>query len=313
MPLRVFVAGATGVVGRTLLPRLRERGHHVTALVRQAGRLEGGDLVDAVAVADVMDPRRLRRVVQEATPDVVIDQVSSLRHPDFDVALHRTSRLRDTGTKNLVSAAVSAGVGRIIAQSMATAYSPSGQDVLDEEAPLWTEAPGRWGEVVRALAAMEEAVLTCPQIDGVVLRYGALYGPRTWYAPGGAIHEKVRGSALPLVADGVGLTSFTHLEDAASAVLEVLTGGDPGAYNVVDNEPAESLEWLPAYARIVGGPTPVSLTLEQARSQLDWLTVHQLTEQRGATNFRLRETLGWRPTWPSWREGFATLCGLWPG
>ncbi|GAA2792019.1 NAD(P)-dependent oxidoreductase [Saccharopolyspora taberi] len=313
MPLRVFVAGATGVVGRTLLPRLRERGHHVTALVRQDGRLEGGDLVDAVAVADIMDPRKLRQVVQDATPDVVVGQVTAFRHPDLDVALHRTSRLRETGTKNLVNAAVSAGAGRIITQSAATAYSPSGHDVLDEDAPLWTDAPGRWGEAVRAVAAMEEAVLTCPRIDGVALRYGALYGPRTWYAPGGVIHERVRGSALPLVGEGVGLTSFTHTEDAASAVIEVLTGGDPGAYNVVDNEPAESTEWLPAYARIVGGPTPVSLTLEQAKAQLDWLTVHQLTEQRGATNFRLRETLGWRPTWPSWREGFATLCGLWPG
>ncbi|QUH02709.1 NAD(P)-dependent oxidoreductase [Saccharopolyspora erythraea] len=313
VPLRVFVAGATGVVGRALLPRLRERGHHVTALVRQAGRLEGGDLVDAVAVADMMDPRRLRRVVQESAPDVVVCQVTAFRHPDFDVALHRTSRLRDTGTRNLVSAAVSAGARRIIIQSMAAAYCPHGHDVLDEEAPLWTEAPGRWGEAVRAVAAMEEAVLTCPSIEGVALRYGALYGPRTWYAPGGVIHEKVRGSALPLVDDGVGLTSFTHTEDAAGVVLEMLAGGDPGAYNVVDNEPAESMEWLPAYARIVGGPAPVSLTRDQARTQLDWLTVHQLTEQRGATNFRLRETLGWRPAWPSWREGFASLCGLWPG
>lgn len=216
------------------------------------------------------------------------------------------------GTSNLLDAAVGAGVRRIVTQSAAAAYRPHGHGVLDEEAPLWTEAPGQWGEYVRAVAAMEEKVLTCPDVEGVALRYGALYGPGTWYAAGGVIHDQVRGSALPLIGDGEGLTSFTHVDDAASAVVEVLVGGDPGAYNVVDNEPAESGEWLPAYARMVGGPSPVSLTLKQAQAQMDWFTVHQLTEQRGATNFRLRETLGWRPAWPSWREGFASMFGVWP-
>ncbi|WP_010311467.1 NAD-dependent epimerase/dehydratase family protein [Saccharopolyspora spinosa] len=221
--------------------------------------------------------------------------------------------MRECGSRNLVEAAVEVGARRIIGQSMTAAYRPHGHDVLDEESPLWTDAPGCWGDAVRALAAMEEAVLTCPDIEGVALRYGALYGPNTHYAPGGAIHARVCGSALPLVDDGVGLTSFTHVDDAAGAVLALVTGGEPGIYNVVDNEPAESMEWLPAYARMAGGPAPVSLTVDQARAQLDWLTVHQLTEQRGATNFRLRETLGWRPMWPSWREGFAALFGLWPG
>ena len=103
-----------------------------------------------------------------------------------------------------------------------------------------------------------------------------------------------------------------HSEDAAGAVVAVLDA-TPGVYNVVDNEPAEVAEWLPTYARMVGGPEPVALTQEQARAQLDWLTVYQLTEQRGASNFRLREELGWRPVWPSWREGFAEMFGLWLG
>jgi nucleoside-diphosphate-sugar epimerase len=313
VPLRVFVAGATGVVGKALLPLLRERGHQVTAAVRHSDRAEGLEAVDEIAVADLMDVRSLRRAVDEASPDVVVHQVSAFRDADFDAALQRTARLRDVGARNLVNAAVEAGARRIVTQSMAAAYRPNGHDVLDEEAPLWTDAPGRWGEAIRAVAAMEEAVLTCPDIEGVALRYGSLYGPGTWYAPGGKIHEQVRGSALPLVEDGVGLTSFTHVDDAASAVVGVLSGTDPGTYNVVDNEPAESSEWIPAYARMVGGPVPVSLTLEQAKAQLDWLTVHELTEQRGATNFRLRETLGWRPAWPSWREGFANLLGIWPG
>ncbi|MGP4017138.1 NAD-dependent epimerase/dehydratase family protein [Saccharopolyspora sp. 5N708] len=313
MPLRVVVAGATGVVGRTLLPLLRERGHHVTALVRHVDRLDGTAPMDDVAVADLLDPAGLSRELRRVAPDVVIDQTSGFGKADQDEGLRRTARLRARGAANLVDAAVSVGARRIIGQSMTAAYRPHGHDVLDEDSPLWTDAPGCWGAAVRALAAMEETVLTRPDIEGIALRYGALYGPSTQYAPGGRVHERVRGSALPLVHDGIGLTSFTHVDDAAGAVLELLTGGEPGTYNVVDNEPAESSEWLPAYARMVGGPAPVSLTMDQAKAQLDWLTVHQLTEQRGATNFRLRETMGWRPTWPSWREGFAALFGLWAG
>lgn len=313
MPLRVFVAGATGVIGRALLPQLQERGHHVTALARQRGRAEGLGAFDDLAIADMLDSGRLRAELERASPDVVVNVVSGFRGSEFAEGLQRTAELQDIGTEYLVDAAVNAGSRRIIAQSMASACVPRGHDVLDEDAPLWTDAPGEWGDAVRAVAVMEEAVLTCPKLDGVVLRFGALYGPETRYAPGGDVYEQVRGSALPLVEDGAGLTSFTHVDDAVSAILEVLADADPGIYNVVDNEPAESSEWLPAYARMVGGPDPLSLTLDQARAQLDWLTVHQLTQQRGATNFRLRETMGWRPAWPSWREGFADLFGLWPG
>lgn len=312
MSLRVFVAGATGVVGRTLLLRLRERGHHVTALVRQQCGAEQLDGADDIAVGDLLEAQGLKQVLVDASPDVVVHVASGFADNDFDRALERTARLRAEGTRHLVDAAVEAGVGRVVAQSSAVAYSPDGHEVLDEEAPLWTDAPGRWGELVRATAELEEAALTRPEVEGMVLRYGVLYGPGTWFASGGSVHRQVCGSELPLIDDGAGLTSFTHVDDAASAVLEVLSGGDPAAYNVVDNEPSECTEWLPAYARMAGAPAPVSLTLEQARNQLDWFTVHQLTEQRGASNFRIRETLGWRPAWPSWREGFAALFGLWP-
>lgn len=311
MPLRVVVAGATGVVGKTLLPLLRERGHHVTALARGVDGLEEPSVDEAVA-ADLLDPDALRIHLRRAAPDVVIDLSSAFGAADPQEAWGRTAKLRERGTKNLLDAAVTAGARRFIAQGMTAAYRPHGHDVLDEDSPLWVDAPGRWGEMVRALASMEEELFTRPGIEGVSLRYGALYGPDTHYAPGGDVHARVVGSELPLVGDGVGLTSFTHVADAAGVITELLEGGDPGAYNVVDNEPAESSEWLPAYARLAGAPAPVTLTTDQAKSQLDWLTVHQLTEQRGATNFRLRETLGWKPTWPSWREGFASMFGLWP-
>lgn len=313
MPLRVFVTGATGVVGRALLPQLRARGHHVTAMVRDQSQVAQVADADGVVVADLLDGERLRAVVKEASPDVVVHQVTGLRGEDFGAGLTRTAQLFESGARNLVSAAAAGGARRVVAQSSALLYAPAGHDVLDEEAPLWTEAPGRWGELVRSVAILEESLLTAPSIEGVALRYGALYGAETAYAPGGRLHQLVREGGLPLVRDGAGITSFTHVDDAAGAVLEVLDGGDPGAYNVVDNEPAESVEWLPAYARMIDAPAPPHLTQDEAREQLDWLTVHWMTEQRGATNFRFRETLGWRPVWPSWREGFATLFGLWPG
>lgn len=285
----------------------------MTALVRGVDRLDGSTPFDDVAVADLQEPEEVQRELCRAAPDVVVDQTSGIGRTDLTDGQLRSARSRERASKNLVAAAVEAGAQRIIGQSTTAAYLPHGHDVLDEESPLWTDAPGCWGDAVRAQVAVEEAVLNCPDIEGVALRYGNLYGPDTQYAPGGAIHSKVCGSALPVVADEVGLTSFTHVDDAAGAVLELLASGDPGAYNVVDNEPAAAVEWLPTYALMAGGPAPVSLTLEQAKAQLDWLTVHQLTEQRGATNFRLRETLGWRPKWPSWREGFADLFGHWPG
>lgn len=312
MPLRVFVAGAAGVIGRALLPKLGSAGHHVTALVHGSDIDDVAGLADSVRSGDLFDSEGLLSALRDAAPDVVVHQASGFRHGDYAAGLRRTADLRDIGTRNLVEGAVAVGARRIVAQSAASVYLPYGDNVLDEDAPLWTDAPGRWGEAVRSVDALESAILQCPDIEGIALRYGSLYGPDTWYGPAGDVHRRVRDSALPLVERGCGITSFTHVDDAAGAVLEVLTRGDQGAYNVVDNEPAESWEWLPAYARMIGGPEPLSLTLEQATQQLDWFTVHQLTEQRGATNFRFRETVGWRPAWPSWREGFASMFDLWP-
>ncbi|SDP91621.1 Nucleoside-diphosphate-sugar epimerase [Actinopolyspora xinjiangensis] len=309
VPLRVFVAGATGVVGRHLLPMLAERGHHVTALVNGEPRFSSG--ADTLMSADLFDFPGLRHALRAAAPDTVL-QLSGLDGVDTEEALWHTARLRDQGTRNLLAAATEVGVRRVVVRSSATAYAPKGHEVADEQADLFTTAPGSWGEACRAVEEMERVLLQEPDVEGVALRFGELYGADTPFAESGGVYRLVRGSALPLVDTGGGVTSFTHVEDAAAAVLEALHDVEPAAYNVVDNEPAESGEWLPAYARMIGGPEPVSLTLEQANQQLDWATVHRLTEQRGASNFRFREVSGWRPRWPSWREGLANLFGFWP-
>lgn len=311
MPLRIFVAGATGVVGAALLPLLRQRGHHAIALTREHDREV--DSADEIVVADALNEEDLDRVVRTAAPDVVVDLLGGCRAAGLDATARAIAEVRERGSGNLLRAAVAAGARRIVVRSYTAAYRPEGHDVLDEDSPLWTDAEGEWGSAVRALAELESAVLTNPDIEGVVLRYGTLYGPGTDFAPGGSVHDQVRGSELPLIEGGIGVTSFTYVDDAAAVVPDVLSGVDPGTYNVVDNEPAESGEWMPAYARMIGAPNPVMLTREQAAAQLHWWWVHQLAEQRGASNFRLRETAGWRPSWPSWREGFAGMFGLWPG
>lgn len=311
VPLRILLAGATGVVGSALVPLLRKRGHQVIALLRNRdGQVEGAD---EVVIADATAPDDLRAAVLGASPDVVVDLLSDCGSGDPAERARRTARVRGTGSLTLAQAAIATGARRIITHGLTAAYRPEGHDVLDEDSPLWTDAPHEWGDMVGAVADVENAVLTSPDIEGVVLRFGALYGPGTGFAAGGVQYEQVRGSELPLVEGGIGMTSFTHVDDAAGAIVEVLAGVDVGTYNVVDNEPAESGEWLPAYARMIGAPEPVVLSREQADAQLSWWTVHQLSEQRGASNFRLRETAGWRPTWPSWREGFASMFGLWPG
>lgn len=326
VPFRVVVTGVAGVPGEPLIRSLRARGHHVTALHAMADPAQACDgaaenrvlagenaPADDRVLADPADADQLVEVLQRATPDVVVQY-----GPGFDIAdrgenLLAGARVLDSLAENLAAAAVQAGASRVVVRSSIGVYAPTGHDVLDEDAPLWSDAPEEWGMAVRALAALEESVLARSDVEGVSVRLGALYGPGTQFAPGGALHDQVRSSALPLIEDGAGLVSFTHVDDAARAVADLVSAGESGAYNVVDNEPAEFSEWLPAYARMLGGPAPVALTLDQAVAQLDWLTVHQLTEQRGASNFRLRETLGWRPSWPSWREGLADMFGLWPG
>ncbi|WP_245556295.1 NAD-dependent epimerase/dehydratase family protein [Actinopolyspora mortivallis] len=307
----MFVAGATGVIGRSLLPRLAEHGHRVTALVHESAPSPVPETADTLVRGNLLEPERLCGILEDAAPEVVIHVASGFREWDPAAGMRRTARLRQQGTSNLVAASLHAGARRIVAQSVA-AYEPGGTGVADERTPLFTTAPGHWGEAVRAAERLEELLFDTSELETVVLRLGELYGAGTCYARHGRLYDRVKASELPLVGRGSGMTSFTHVEDVARAVLLASHEVEPAVYNIVDNEPAESAEWLPAYAGMIGAPEPVSLTPEQARRQLDWETVHRLAEQRGATNFRFREATGWRPRWPTWREGFAELFGLWP-
>lgn len=278
---KIFVAGASGVIGRRLVPLLVGAGHEVTGTTvsdTQSRVLES--LGARSAVMDAFDRDQVFAVVRDADPDVVIDQMTSLGHGDYQ----GTARLRKEGTRNLVDAALTVGVRRFIAQSYAELYAP-GPGLATEDDPLDLDAPPARRINVEGVAALEQAVADMPV--GVILRYGTLYGPDTGYAPNGPIAAQVRRGELT-ATDGV--NSFLHIDDAAH-VAALALDWPAGPINIVDDDPAPGTEWLPIYAAVLGAPPPpVRHTREH------W--------ERGASNAEARHQLGWQPLYPSWRQGF---------
>jgi nucleoside-diphosphate-sugar epimerase len=225
----------------------------------------------------------------------------------FTAMFGPTNRLRREGTRNLVEAASEHGVARVVAQSIAFAYRPSGPDILDESAPLDTEASGGWGEIVRAVAALEGAVLGGSGFDGVVLRYGSFYGPGTSYAPDGSFGGLVMKRRMPIVGAGGGRQPFIHMDDAVGATVAAVDRGS-GVYNVVDDDPALARDWIPGLAAALGAAAPRRVPAWMARLAAGPDAVRTMTAQRGASNARIKSELGWEPRYPDWRAGFPTLA-----
>src|SRR5215467_8988365 len=261
--MRVLVAGATGAIGKQLVPRLVALGHEVHGMTRsESKRAMLRELGAVPAVADALDPDQVAEAVGRARPDVIVHQLTAipvsldLRHFDRDFAL--TNRLRTEGTDYLLSAGQAVGVRRFVAQSNgAFPYARTGGAVKAEEDPL-DPAPAReMRAMVAAIRHLEEAVLGAEWTEGIVLRYGALYGPGTSMAPGEEQFEMVRKRRFPVVGDGGGVWSFIHVADAAEATVAAVEHGSRGVYNVVDDDPAPVAEWLPALAQTLGGKTPM--------------------------------------------------------
>lgn len=300
--MRVFVAGATGAVGRRLVPLLLAAGHEVTGATRTGEGAERLRAQGASAVrVDVFDADSVHRAVGDAAPDAVIHQLTALAKGDRA----ENGRIRREGTRHLVDAAKRAGVRRIVAQSISWAYAP-GDAPAGESTPLDLEAEPPRAGMVDSLRALEEAAAEIE--THVVLRYGTFYGPGTWYARGGPLDAALRGEqaagdsagdpaaalvGLPVAGDAVG--SFVHVEDAARAAVAALDWPS-GTVNIVDDEPAPARAWLPAFAAAVGAPPP---TLAADGGREGW--------ERGADNTLARRRLGWRPLHPTWRTGFTAL------
>ncbi len=228
-----------------------------------------------------------------------------MRHFDRDFAL--TNRLRTEGTDHLLSAGQAVGVRRFVAQGVAGygAYARTGGPVKTEEDPLDPSPAREMCETLAAIRHLEEAVLGARWTEGIVLRYGAFYGPGTSLAPGSAQTELVRKRKFPLVGDGGGVWSFIHIADAAEATVAAVEHGNRGVYNIVDDDPAPVAKWLPALAQELGAKKPMRVPRFIGRLFAGEAGVVMMTELRGASNAKAKRELAWRPAHPSWRQGFA--------
>jgi nucleoside-diphosphate-sugar epimerase len=314
--MRIFVAGATGAIGRALVPALRSAGHDVIGMTRSpekvdAIRRNGAEPV----VADGLNPRAVRAAVIAARPDVVIDEmtdlagVTDLRH--FDRAFANTNRLRTDGTDHLLAAAREAGAKRFIAQSFCGwAVSRQGVAVGTEADAFDTNPPRELERTFDALRYLEQIVTASVEPEGIVLRYGSLYGPGTGMLSR-AMVEELRNRRVPLIGDGAGWWSFTHVDDAASAALAAIERGVAGnIYNIVDDDPAQVSDWLPALAKVLGARPPHRVPAWIARFLAGEHMVVMMTQVKAASNGKAREALGWQPLHPSWRQGFAEAARL---
>ena len=307
--MRVFVAGATGAIGKQLVPRLVAAGHEVHGMTRSESKQAVLSELGAVpVVADALDPDQVAEAVGRARPDVIVHQLTAIgsldpRHFDRDFAL--TNRLRTEGTDHLLSAGQAMGVRRFVAQSYgAWWYVRTGGPVKTEEDPLDPTPAREMRESWAAIRHLEQAVLGAQWTKGIVLRYGGFYGPGTSMAPGAEQVELVRRRKFPLVGDGGGVWSFIHVADAAEATVAAVERGSRGVYNVVDDDPAPVAEWLPALAQEVGAKKPMRVPRFIGRLFAGEVGVVMMTDARGASNAKAKRELGWRPAHPSWRQGF---------
>ena len=307
--MKVFLAGATGAIGRQLVPRLVAAGHEVVGMTRSESKRDALRALGAGAViADALDADAVAGAVAAARPDVIVHQLTAIagldtRHFDREFAL--TNRLRTEGTDHLLAAGRAVGLRRFVAQSYTSwPYARTGGAVKSEEDPLDPTPAREMRESIAAIKHLEAAVTGAGWTDGIVLRYGACYGPGTSLAPGGAQFELVRKRRFPIVGDGGGVWSFVHVGDAATATVIAVERGARGIYNIVDDEPAPVAEWLPALARRLGAPKPWRVPRLAARLLAGEAGVVLMTDARGASNAKAKRELGWQPAHPSWREGF---------
>jgi 2-alkyl-3-oxoalkanoate reductase len=303
--MRIFVAGATGAIGRRLVPQLAARGHSVTATTRTAEKVDMLRSLGAEpVVVDGLDAVAVGEAVARAEPDAIVHQMTALagtpnlKH--FDAWFAVTNELRTQGTQHLIAAATAAGVKRLVAQSYA-GWNNARDDgpVKTEDDPLDPHPPAEQAKSLAAIRFLEDAVLAAP-LEGIVLRYGSFYGP----GDSESLVEMIRKRKLPIIGAGTGIWSWIHLDDAAAATVAAVEHGTRGVYNVVDDEPAPVSEWLPYLADLVGAKPPRRVPVWLGRLAAGEVGVSMMTQIRGSSNAKARRELRWHPAWRSWREGF---------
>jgi nucleoside-diphosphate-sugar epimerase len=317
--MKVFVAGATGVLGRNLVPQLVARGHEVVGMTRSASKQ---DLVRSLGarpvVADALDPDAVARAVASAEPEVIVHQLTALsgptsardmRRPDRSFAATMTNRLRTEATDHLLAAGRAVGARRFVVESFAGfRFGRTGGPVQSEADPLDpNDPPPPLRGVQAAYLYLERVVTTIEWGEGLALRYGGLYGPGTSLslAPDAVMAAPVRKRRFPIVGDGGGVWSHVHIDDAAAATAVAVARGEPGIYNIVDDEPAPVREWLPVLASALGAKPPRRVPRWLGRLLAGEAATAMMTEARGASNEKAKRELGWKPRYASWRQGFA--------
>jgi nucleoside-diphosphate-sugar epimerase len=310
--MKVFVAGATGAIGQQLVPMLVDGGHEVTAMTRTPAK---ADLIRSMGarptVADALDPEAVAQAIGEAEPEALIHELTAIDASSISRSIDKqfaeTNRLRTEGTDHLLAAAKATGARRFIAQSFAGwPYKRVGGPVKTEEDPLDDDPPKPVRETLSAIRHLESAVTGAEGIAGIALRYGGFYGPGTSLAldPPGEQVRMIQKRRFPIVGDGAGIWSLVHIHDAATATLAALERGEPGVYNVVDDDPAPVSVFLPELARAIGAKPPRHLRRWLGRLLAGEAAVIMMTEIRGASNDKAKRELGWERRYPSWRQGF---------
>jgi nucleoside-diphosphate-sugar epimerase len=303
--MRALVAGATGAIGRRLVPQLTARGHEVIATTRDPRKLDGLRAAGATAMLlEPLDAAAVGEAVARAEPQAIVHQMtalsgkSDLRH--FDRWFAKTNELRTRGTEYLVAAAQAADVPRFVAQSY-TGWNNdrTGGPIKSENDPLDRKPLKEQTETLTAIGFLERAVMETP-FEGVVLRYGNFYGRGDL----DSMIDLVRKRRLPIVGGGGGVWSWIHIEDAAAATVAALERGNRGIYNITDDEPVSVAEWLPYLAEVVGAGPPPRMPAWIARILAGRVIVQWMTEARGASNAKAKRELDWQPGWGTWREGF---------
>lgn len=312
--MRIFVAGATGALGRQLLPKLAAAGHSVWGMTRFSAK---ASLIRAAgatpAIADALDQDAVLSAVANAAPEVVVHELTALSSfaslRRFDRELAQTNRLRTEGTHYLLKAARAAGAQRFVAQSFAGwPFAREGGPVKAEENPLDPNPPTPARQTLAAIWELEAMVTEANDLEGIVLRYGFFYGPGTSLGDGGKQLDPIRRRLLPIFGSGAGIWSFVHICDAAEATRLAVEHGKPGIYNIVDDDPAPVSEWLPALAAALGAKPPYHVPAWLGRLAIGSQGMALMTESRGASNAKAKRELSWHLQYPSWRVGFR--CGL---
>jgi nucleoside-diphosphate-sugar epimerase len=321
--MKIFVAGATGAIGRVLVPQLVARGHEVVGMTRTAAKQ---DLVRSLGarpvVADALDADAVAQAVASAEPEVIVHELTALsgklsvrfmRRPERSAASIMTNRLRTEGTDHLLASGRAVGARRFVAQSIAAfSFGRTGGPLQTEADPPDPDPPAAMRPGLAAILHLEQAVTTIEWGEGVALRYGAFYGPGTGFsrAPDAQMAGPIRKRRFPLVGGGGGVWSFVHIEDAAAATAAAVEHGRRGIYNVVDDEPAPVREWLPVLATALDAKPPRSVPRWVARLAGGEMATVMMTDVRGSSsNAKAKHELGWQPRYPSWRLGFAQGLG----